>query len=119
MANQSNDSETPVREGNSTRNTSQLDSAGQAILDLLHRAADAAEDNSRKALERCQELLQKFQAAEDRIAELESEVQQSRERAERAEEWLNKISMEIKDRLINEPEERRRAAAIQRRLDLN
>jgi cell fate (sporulation/competence/biofilm development) regulator YmcA (YheA/YmcA/DUF963 family) len=53
-------------------------------------------------------------AAEDRIAELEAEVQQYRERAERAEKWLRKISMEIEDRLIKQTEERRRQ--VSRRL---
>jgi hypothetical protein len=37
------------------------------------------------------------------IAELEAEVQHYREKSERAEEWLRKISMEIEDRLINQP----------------
>jgi hypothetical protein len=38
---------------------------------------------------------------------LQAEVQLYREKAERAEEWLSKISIEIEDRLINEPEEKR------------
>ena len=83
-------------------------SAGQAILKLLHKAAGTAEANSRQALETAQKLSSQLRAAKDRIAELEAEVQHYRERAERAEEWLRKISTEIEDRLINEPEERRR-----------
>ena len=88
--------------------THQLDSAGQAILKLLHKAAGTAEANSRKALETAQKLSSQLRAAEDRIAELEGEVEQYRERAAYAEEWLRKISMEIQDRLINAPEEKRR-----------
>ena len=83
-------------------------SAGQAILKLLHRAAGAAEANSRQALETAQKLSSQLRAAEDRIAELEAEVQHYREKSERAEEWLSKISMEIEDRLVNQPEEKRR-----------
>ena len=86
----------------------QLDSAGQAILKLLHKAAGTAEADSRHALETAQKLSSQLRTAEDRIAELEAELQQSRERAAGAEEWLRKISMEIQDRLINAPEEKRR-----------
>jgi hypothetical protein len=89
----------------------QLDSAGQAILKVLHKAAGTAEANSRQALETAQRLSNQLRAAQDRIAELEVELHLSRERAERAEEWLTKISTEIEDRLINAPEERRRQMA--------
>ena len=92
------------------KDASQLDSAGQAILKLLHKAADTAEANSRQALETAQRLSSQLRAAEDRIAELEAEVLQYRERAERAEKWLRKISTEIEDRLINQPEERRQVS---------
>ena len=91
-----------------SKDASQLDSAGQAILRLLHKAADAAETNSRQALETAQKLSSQLRAAEDRIAELEAEVHLYREKSEHAEEWLRKISMEIEDRLVNEPEEKRR-----------
>jgi hypothetical protein len=86
----------------------QLDTAGQAILKLLHRAAGAAEANSRQALETAQRLSSQLHAAQDRIAELEAELQLNREKADRAEEWLSKISIEIENRLINQPEEKRR-----------
>ena len=91
-----------------------MNSAGQAILKLLHKAADAAEANSRQALETAQRLSSQLHAAQDRIAELEAELQLYREKADRAEEWLRKISMEIEDRLINQPEEKRRQ--VSRRL---
>ena len=91
-----------------SNDASQLDSAGQAILRLLYKAADAAETNSRQALETAQKLSSQLRAAEDRIAELEAEVHLYREKSEHAEEWLRKISMEIEDRLVNEPEEKRR-----------
>jgi hypothetical protein len=86
----------------------QLDSAGQAIINLLHRAAGAAEANSRKALETAHKLSSQLRAAEDRMVELEAEVQHYRGKSERAEEWLSRISTEIEDRLINQPEEKRR-----------
>jgi hypothetical protein len=52
----------------------QLESAGQAILQLLRKAAGTAEANSRHAFETAQELSSQLRAAEDRIAQLESEV---------------------------------------------
>ena len=42
------------------------------------------------------------------LRQLEAEVQHYREKSERAEAWLRKISTEIEDRLINESMERRR-----------
>ena len=77
----------------------------------IRQAAGAAEANSRQALETAQRLSSQLRAAEDRIAELEAEVQQDRERAERAENWLYKISAEIEDRLISHPEGKRRHAS--------
>jgi hypothetical protein len=111
MANQS-ESEIISRgqDGSASNDGDQLDSAGQAILKLLHKAAGTAEANSRKALETAQKLSSQLETAKDRIAELEGEVQQYRERAACAEEWLHKISAEIENRLIREPEDRRREA---------
>ena len=95
-------------DGAASNDASQLDSAGQAILKLLHKAAGAAEANSRQALETAQRLSSELRAAQDRIAELEAEVQHYREKSERAEDWLNKISNEIQGRLLSGPEEKRR-----------
>ena len=97
-----------AQDGSASNDAGQLDFAGQAILKLLHKAAGTAEANSRHALEMAQKLSSQLRTAEDRIAELEAELQQYRERAARAEEWLRKISMEIQDRLISAPEEKRR-----------
>jgi outer membrane PBP1 activator LpoA protein len=93
--------------GAASKDADQLDSAGQAILKLLQRAAAATEANSGQALETAQRLSNQLRTAQDRIAELEAELQLNRERVDRAEEWLRKISMEIEDRLIKEPVEMR------------
>jgi outer membrane PBP1 activator LpoA protein len=90
----------------------QLDSAGHVILKLLHKAAGAAEANSRRALETAQQLSTQLHAAQNRIAELEAEVQLYREKYDRAEEWLRKIAMEIEDRLIKQPQEQRRQLSL-------
>ena len=66
------------QDGSASNDAGQLDSAGQAILRLLYKAADTAEANSRKALETAQKLSSQLHAAQDRIAELGGEVQQYR-----------------------------------------
>jgi hypothetical protein len=96
------------RDSAASNDSSQLDFAGQAILKLLHKAAGVAEANSRHALETAQKLSGQLREAENRIGELEAEVQLYREKAERAERWLHKISTEIEERLIWKSEEERR-----------
>ena len=58
----------------------QLDTAGQTILQLIHRAAGFAEENSRHALEMAQKLSDQLRGAEDRIAELEADLDRYREK---------------------------------------
>ena len=78
-----------------SKDASQLDSDGTNYTQLLHKAAGAAEANSRKALETAQRLSSQLHPAQDRIAELEAELRLYREKADRAEELLSKISTEI------------------------
>jgi hypothetical protein len=78
----------------------QLDKAGQSILHLLQKAAGVAEGNSRYAMEAAQTLSQQLRAAEDRIAGLEAEVGAQRDRADRAEQWLHKVYVEIEERFL-------------------
>jgi hypothetical protein len=88
----------------------QLDKAGQTILALLHKAAGVAEENSRHALDMAQKLSHQLRAAEARIAELESEVELYRDKADRAEEWLHKVYTEIEERFLKRPQEKSRVA---------
>jgi hypothetical protein len=80
----------------------QLDTAGQTILQLIHRAAGVAEENSRYAMEMAQRLSHELRAAEDRIAELEGEVTTYRDRAEHAEQWLHRVYTEIEQRFLRQ-----------------
>ena len=57
-----------------------MDAAGQSIVQLLHKAAGAAEANSRKALDLAQKLSQQLRAAEERINELEAEAEAYRQK---------------------------------------
>jgi molecular chaperone GrpE (heat shock protein) len=94
-----------------SENTDQLDKAGQTILSLLQKAAGVAEENSRHALDMAQKLSHQLRAAEDRVAELEAEVELYRDRADRAEQWLHKVYTEIEERFIKRPQEKSRAVS--------
>jgi CII-binding regulator of phage lambda lysogenization HflD len=85
----------------------QLGLSGENILTLLQRSAGLAEGSSRYAVEIAQNLSHQFEAAKDRLAELEPRVAELeaavefyRNKAEGAEEWLGKISTEIQERVI-------------------
>jgi predicted nucleic acid-binding Zn-ribbon protein len=80
----------------------QLDKAGQTILQLLNKAAEVAEQNSRHAIDAAQKLSHQLRAAQDRISELEAEVTAYREQAERAEQWLHRVYTEIEDRFLRQ-----------------
>ena len=72
-----------------------MDSAGQAALDLINRAANTTKDSNTQALNTIQELSMQLQSASTRIKELESQITHYRVRAERAERWFATISSEI------------------------
>ena len=84
----------------------QSDLAGENILSCLQKAAGLAERNSRYAVDIAQRLSDQLYAAENRvaqlearIADLETEAQHCREKSERAEEWLSRISTEIQQQV--------------------
>ena len=123
----------PFAPANTTSgNADQLDRAGQTILQLLNKAAGAAEENSRKALDMAQKHSQQLRAAEDRIAELEAataayqqqaegriaelkaEAAAYQERAERAEQWLHRVYAEIQDRFLRQDQNARRGVPQRR-----
>jgi hypothetical protein len=85
----------------------QLDKAGETILQLVQKAAGVAEQNSSRALSMAQKFFDQLRAAEDRIAELESESATYRERADRAEQWLHAVYTEIEDRFFRCRDSRR------------
>ena len=82
---------------------------GESILALLQKAAGLADTNSRYAVEIAQDLSRQLGGAKDRcaeleqrVAELEYAVQFYRDKSERAEQWLSKISSEIQERVIGD-----------------
>ena len=92
----------PGTKNGSRPKADQLDSAGQTILALLHKAAGVAEANSQHALEMAQKLSHQLRVAENRIAELEAEVGMYQDKADRAEQWLHKVYTEIEDRFLRQ-----------------
>ena len=88
-----------------------LDAAARSTLDLLHRAADLAEENRQRALEVAQKFSVQLRAAENRIKELELDLRYEQERADRAEKWLDKISVEIEQQFFGREESGRVAKA--------
>jgi len=51
-------------------------------------------------MEIANKLSQQLRAAEARVAQLEGEIQQHQERADRAEKWVHRIHTEVEDRFF-------------------
>jgi predicted component of type VI protein secretion system len=77
-----------------------VEEAGQAIVAKIRRAADLANETCDRAMRLAHKLSLELRAAEDRINQLEAEVQLFRDRAARAEHWLQTIRKEIEEKLI-------------------
>jgi chromosome segregation ATPase len=77
-----------------------LENAGHLILEMVNKAANAAEAGYQQAVESNRKLSGQLRGAEDRIRELEVEVRRYQDRADRAEKWLYQISVEIEQMLL-------------------
>ena len=78
----------------------QVEEIGQAIVKKIQSAADLSNENCDRALALAHKLSMQLRTAEDRINQLEAEVELLRDRAVRAERWLQTIQKEIEERLI-------------------
>ena len=78
----------------------QVEEVGQAIVTKIQRAADLSNENCDRALALAHKLSMQLRTAEDRISQLEAEVELFRDRAVRAERWLQTIQNEIEEKLI-------------------
>ena len=76
--------------------SNEIDQTGKDILKLL----DKAVADRRLALETAQSLSHQLQNAENRIAELEAEVQLYKAKMDRAKQWLHNIFSAIEEHLI-------------------
>ena len=84
------------------------DEAGEALIAMLHEAARLANENRRRLTNLVDDLSRQMQAAEDRIVQLEHDLEHFRGRAARAEEWLLVIEKEIEQRLMGPMADMRR-----------
>jgi uncharacterized small protein (DUF1192 family) len=82
-----------------------VDQAGHVFVALLREAASISNQNVERAMNLAHKLSVQLRAAEDRIAQLQGEIERLQSRATRAEGWLEAIKREIEDKLIaNRPE---------------
>ena len=77
-----------------------VEEAGEAIIAKLQKAADLSNENCDRAMKLAHKLSMQLRAAEDRVNQLEAEVELLRDRAVRAERWLQTIQKEIEEKLI-------------------
>ena len=84
----------PISKGQSDANIV-ADDSGRAIVALLQKAAEMAKEDCARAMDLAHRLSSQLRAAEERASELEAEVAHFRNRAARAEEWLQRIHNEV------------------------
>jgi hypothetical protein len=77
-----------------------VEEAGEAIIAKIQKAADLSNENCDRALKLAHKLSMQLRAAEERINQLEAEVELFRDRAACAERWLQTIQKEIEQKLI-------------------
>ena len=83
-----------------TGNTDKLDAAGHSILRLIGKAVGITEEYTQDVVKAAEKVAHELHAARDRIAELEEELLAHRDRADRAEQWLDKIYKEIDEKFV-------------------
>src|SRR5262245_20471891 len=77
-----------------------IDQAGHALIDLLREAANISRESVERAMTVAHRVSLELRSAEDRIKELEGEIERLESRATRAEQWLGTIKKEIEETLI-------------------
>jgi hypothetical protein len=77
-----------------------VEEAGEAIIAKIRKAAELSNENCDRAMKLAHKLSMQLRAAEERISQLEAEVELFRHRAVRAEYWLQTIQKEIEEKLI-------------------
>jgi hypothetical protein len=77
-----------------------IDQSGEVIVVMLQKAAELFDDNCARSRTMANKLFHQLQATKGRINELETEIEHFRDRAFRAETWLQRIQREIEEKLI-------------------
>jgi hypothetical protein len=80
-----------------------MDRTGQEILAKLQRSARTSLQNTQQAVALAEQASTQLRAAGDKIAMLEQELWSYKERAERAESWLQRISQDIEQAFSSRP----------------
>jgi len=75
-----------------------VEEAGEAIIAKIQKAAELSNENCDRATKLAHKLSMQLRAAEERISHLEAEVELFRDRAARAEGWLQTIQKEIEEK---------------------
>jgi hypothetical protein len=83
-----------------------LERAGHLILDMVGKAASAADANYQQAVEMSRKLSAQLRGAEDRIRELEAQARHHQDRADRAEKWLYQISVDVEQKFFGREDSR-------------
>jgi uncharacterized protein YlxW (UPF0749 family) len=84
-----------------------IDDVGHTLVAMLKEAATLSQQNVDRAMTMAHKLSVQLRGSEDRIQQLESEVEHLESRARRAEGWLQAIKQEIEDKLLGSIEARR------------
>ena len=82
------------------RESDPTDESGRAVVALLQQAATLSNENCDRAMTLAHKLSIQLRAAEDRINQLQSDVDHFQNRAAHAENWLRVIEKEIEKKLI-------------------
>jgi hypothetical protein len=82
------------------RDDDPTDQSGRAVVAMLQQAANLSNENCDRAMSLAHKLSIQLRAAEDRINQLQADVEHFQNRAAHAENWLRMIEKEIEKKLL-------------------
>jgi hypothetical protein len=82
------------------------DMAGHALVAMLQQAAQVSNEHRHHARSLVEKLHAELRAVEDRVRQLEAEVEFHRDRAVCGEAWLQRIQQEVEENLMPTRESR-------------
>jgi ABC-type transporter Mla subunit MlaD len=88
----------PKRNPRSNRHPT--DQAGEALVGMVQEAAKVSNENYDRVMDLVHDLTQQLQAAEDRIGQIQRDIDHFRARASSDEQWLERIQQEVEQNLI-------------------
>jgi hypothetical protein len=68
---------------------------GHAIIAALQRGADLSRSNYDRSVNLARQLSSKLRAAEDRISELQAQIEYFKDRAVHGEKWLQRVQQKM------------------------